>query len=584
VATSPSPQAGPAGARAPRLRLLLGALAAAGLGALALVWQGGAAWAGLLGQAGTAHAIELAGFLLALGLLVGPVASRLAERPLLPLLVGLGPVGLGALLAALSAGNLPGVADLKGHCDLLLAVGCEAVTLWALGLLGTAALWLGSLPALLPLLPAGPEGPLRGRATLGAALALWAAAAAVAFLDGLMPERGAVGGAAVRGLWPLALGLPALALAAHALRRAGGPRQAGAALAVAWAALGGLLCLALAAWLGARAWGLEVMAFELEGLGALPAWPGDALEASLVAATALGGLGPALALALAFSAGLAGWRASRSGRRQAVGLLGGSATAALLAAALLVEQAGGFEERCRGLRAPGLELGLAGPDLPWAEEEARVLWLLPQAVALDDQVLDPRAPVLPGPGQPGARLLVAVDRAARAGRLLDALAAAGRAGWRRFGLLLQPAPPDEARCALERRAFGLCLSARVEGLRALTFAGPGPGANPAPGALLASVLLGAEELELTFGGFGPGTAPAELAPLGARVPRSGPDGGRARLAEALGAARAAFPDSRVAEIVVEDRELALAELLLWLEAVRGEGARFPELVLGGSTR
>jgi hypothetical protein len=581
VATNPPEEAGP---RAPRLRLLCGALAAAGLGALALAWQGGTAWAGLPGQAGPTHAVVLAGFLLALGLLAGPLAPRLAERPLLPLLVGFLPLGLGALLAGLTAGNLPGVADLKGHCDLLLAVGFEAELLWALGLLGTAALWLGCLPALLPLLPAAPEGPLRGRAVQGGALALWAGAVAVAFVDGLMPERAAVGGAAVRGLWPLALGLPALVLAAHALRRAGGPRPAGAALAVAWTALGGLLCLALAAWLGAHAWGLEVMAFELEGLGATPVWPGDALEASLVAATALRGLGPALALALAVAAGVAGWRSTRAGRRQALGLLGGSAAAALLALALLTEQAGAFEERCLGLSAPGLELGLADPGLPWAEDEARVLWLFPQGMAFDDQPLDPRAPRLPAPDAPGERLLVALDRAAPAGRLLDALELAGRSGWGRFGLLLRPPPPDPGRCALEQRAFGLCLSARVDALRALPLAGPGEAPTPGPGRLLANVLLGAEETELTFGGFGPGSAPAELAPLADRIPRSGPDGGRARLAEALGRARAAFPDSRAAWVVVEDRALPLAELLLLLEAVRGGGARFPELGLSASTR
>ena len=567
--------------RPPRLRLLLGALAALALGLLALLAQGGASWASLWAAAGPTHLAVALTFALALGLGAGPVATRLAARPLLPLLVGLAPLGAAALIAGLTAGNLPGMDDLKGHCDLLLAISCEAHLLWALGLAGAGVLWLGALAALWPRLPPAPDGSLRGRAPLLAAGALWSGALAAAFLDGLMPERGAVGGAAARGLWPLALGLPAVLGAAQALRRAGVPGAAGPALAAAWAWAGGGLALSLAGHFAARAWGLGVLAFELEGVGALPVWPGDALEASLVAATALRWLGPALALVLAVAAGVGLWRGAPAVRRQALGLAGGAGVAAMLAVAMLVELGAAFEERCGGLRAPGLELPEAAGAVPWADAGLPVLAVLPGGLLLDGEPLDPAGPRLPSPAAPEASLLLAIDRGADSGRLLDAMAAAGRAGWGRFGLLLRPPPPAAARCALERRVFGLCLSARVDGLGALSFGGPDQAAPAGPGRLVANLVVGAADLELEFGGFGPGTAPAELEPLRAVFPR---EGGLGTLAAALDRARARFPESRAARVVIEDRGLGVAALAGLLEVVRGGGARFPELALADSTR
>jgi hypothetical protein len=526
----------------PRLRLLLGVALATGLAAALMLLQHGG-WLMALGRRpGTAHWVVLGSFGLGWALLVGPGARRAAERPLRLLLLGLLPLGLGGLAAGLTSGNLPQVDELRGHCDLLLAVSFEAGRLWMLGLLGTGALWLGCVPSLAARLPSGParpSGALRGRWVMPALAALWALAVLLAFLDPLMPERGAVGGAAERGLWALALGLPALLAVGHGLRRASGPLASGAAAALGLAASGGLLLLALAGWVGGLLLGLGIPAFD---------WPGASFESSLVLATGLRSLGPALACGALLAAGCGLLGASRQNRRELLGLLGALAVVAALGASALSEQGAQFTERCQGLKLPGLHLpeARAGavrepPDGPLGP----TLWLTPGGAMLDDEFLPPGEARLPAAPAPGLRLRLALDRDAPLGRLGQWLVAAREAGYPRAGLVLLPAPPDEGRCALERRVFGLCLSARVAEFWLLPLELQGP-----PAALRLRLGPGGAELEL-----------GDLFRL--RLPDPAP----------------AWPAGARLELLLAAPEMKLGAFVRWLSALRGEERGRLELLL-----
>jgi hypothetical protein len=296
-------------------------------------------------------------YLLAAGLVVWPLAAvaagwsclrQLPGRPLRPLLVGLLPAGLAALLAELTSGNL-GLLALGGDCAPWAMARFAAERLRVVGLLASGAIWIGCLPALL-----GSATPAAGRPrwVLPAAGLLWLGAAVWSLLDPLLPAVASVGGPAVRGLWPLALALPAGWIWLQGLSAAG---DAAAERGLAWglAAWGGLCAWGVGFWLVHRAAGLERLA-EWIAAGEPAAWPAW-FGAGLSLAACMLRLLPLAAAALLLAGWVCGRRLDRAGRSRALALLAGLAVLGLIGLAAEGRLRDGFSAACRlGPAAEGL--------------------------------------------------------------------------------------------------------------------------------------------------------------------------------------------------------------------------------------
>jgi hypothetical protein len=314
-------------------------------------------------------------YLLAAGLATWPLAAvaagwccvrQLPDRPLRPLLVGLLPAGVAALLAELTSANLELLA-LGGDCAPWAMARFAAERLRVVGLLASAAVWAGCLPALLA--EAGPAAG-RPRWVVPAAGLLWLGAAGWSLLDPLLPAMASVGGPAVRGLWPLALALPAGWIWLQGLF-AGGQGAAERGLAWGLAAWGGLVGWGLGFWLLHRAAGLERLARWI-ARGDPAAWP-DWFGAGLSLAACMLRLLPLAAAALLLAAVLRGRGLGRGARRRALGLLAGLVALGLIGLAA--------EQRLEARFAAACPTGPAPASLCAAEQ--RVMGLCASAVSPD---------------------------------------------------------------------------------------------------------------------------------------------------------------------------------------------------------
>ncbi len=325
----------------------LGQLGGLGLGLGLLQLTAGPAWTGLLHRPEPFLFVALGTWALAAGVACWGIARRAGAAPLWPVLVGLAPLVAGFLLAAMTSANRQMLA--AGGCGLWLSLSASAERLRVLGLLGSAAVWWGCLPGLLRLPGPGEiRRPVWGLPAIGVLLAgslVWA------LVDPLAPATAAVGGPAVRGLWPVALGVPVAWLGWQGSSADARGPAAERGLALAAAAWLGLLAALFGTWLLARADALRLL---VAPAGPAPAWPAWYAAGQSLAAAAW-----PLAITAAAGLGLAGWLVGpRSGRRRALGLLVGLGVMIVLA----VAHEGAFSQRFAAQCLPQAEVGGCDPE------------------------------------------------------------------------------------------------------------------------------------------------------------------------------------------------------------------------------